>query len=1066
MASKSSQLDVVPFKPSEEHCPTLKDTTNEKSVQREQQPRAKMEEQLRDEKMLESATTIDGSKSVLDLAVSSSVPKNTAYPAPITSTTDESKIAVLPAVVPSKSESAVQVPMDQEKGLATCSNALQQQDEVQAVKEDNDNEPIQAATIKGVKEEAKSISEVDDKVPADICKKEDEKEPMGRTVCMEDSSLTGAIKAEQAVTSSPNQRVLHQKTIELDEEKAPMEDEQQATSKEPSAAPEPAREEKNTEEEQEELMKEEEWREEFKSILDELDHNGEFCIGKKVALPGFHPKITIDGLGDRRLAFPLPISQAEELRYIAEKAPFGKGTETVLDEEVRKAWQIDPSLVSFADLNVWEDALKNVVKEAVASLGLSPIQQQNTHATLYKMLLYESGGHFKKHRDTEKEQGMFGTLVLQLPSKFEGGSLVIQHGGETKTLDFSAESDDNIFATAFYADCEHELRPVTKGFRLCLVYNLVLSPPKNSELPSAHVLTKQACQVRRLASQWGGACSEIVQGYLLEHKYTECSLQFQDLKGRDKEVVNLLRGARGVDGKPLFVVCLFLLEKKETGTPSSSGYGRRNRRYGYDDDDEEDEYDGMEEVHDSATKIKYWIGPDDEKISNFDLSFDLERCLLLDQDTDFDELFGESPDDEEFEGYTGNAGPTLEYWYYRSAVVFWPADQLSVASSAGLPFMLSYLNSADESETLAIGTKVMELIENSRGMTVNDAVLRGLRRTGNAPLIARALKRVLSFPSDEFVKQLVEIMRTTKDDNLNALALELLQKTLSNTARFEEVVCYSCMFIDELERHGLVATLLTGRELLLNTIVPRSEILMKSGKAATMVAKVAFFCPSLLGEYIDMVIQYVSLSTVGAVLSTFIGMQGGSANEHVFKLAQARVAHLIRATKNGIPTFSWRQPGARFVGSQANSVNAFLHGDQEAMVFQFDGTRHARNWASKYFGYSFHGSGYSARATPGIVSSTHVTVTKTGQDNQGMFAQYNLDVQELNRLVSVFGSTVGSLSVPAEAKRAATTTQVAASEHPKRAKIASGEGVDNAIALAEPPRHQYDDGNKDNPIEL
>ena len=137
------------------------------------------------------------------------------------------------------------------------------------------------------------------------------------------------------------------------------------------------------------------------------------------------------------------------------------------------------------------------------------------------------------------------------------------------------------------------------------------------------------------------------------------------------------------------------------------------------------------------------------------------------------------------------------------------------------------------------------------------------------------------------------------------------------------------------------------------------------------------------------------------------------------------------------------------------------------MVFQFDGTRHASNWASKYFGafeYSLHpGSGYSARAR---ARSTHVTVTKTGQANQGLFAQYNLDVEELNRLVSVFGSAVGSLSLPAEAKRAATTIPATASEPPKRAKIASGEGMDNTIVLAEPSRHQYDDGNKDNPIEL
>ena len=31
---------------------------------------------------------------------------------------------------------------------------------------------------------------------------------------------------------------------------------------------------------------------------------------------------------------------------------------------------------------------------------------------------------------------------------------------------------------AFYADCEHEVRPLKKGYRLCLVYNLTLARSK------------------------------------------------------------------------------------------------------------------------------------------------------------------------------------------------------------------------------------------------------------------------------------------------------------------------------------------------------------------------------------------------------------------------------------------------------------------------------------------------------------------------------------------------------------------------------------------------------------
>jgi hypothetical protein len=43
----------------------------------------------------------------------------------------------------------------------------------------------------------------------------------------------------------------------------------------------------------------------------------------------------------------------------------------------------------------------------------------------------------------------------------------------------SAESSELSFA-AFYADCEHEVRPITEGNRVCLVYNLILEQRSKS----------------------------------------------------------------------------------------------------------------------------------------------------------------------------------------------------------------------------------------------------------------------------------------------------------------------------------------------------------------------------------------------------------------------------------------------------------------------------------------------------------------------------------------------------------------------------------------------------------
>lgn len=77
------------------------------------------------------------------------------------------------------------------------------------------------------------------------------------------------------------------------------------------------------------------------------------------------------------------------------------------------------------------------------------------------------------HRDSEKVSGMFGTLVIVLPSAFSGGELIAQHQHDVKTYDQARGAAYSTQYAAFYADCQHELRPVMSGHRLCLVYNLV-----------------------------------------------------------------------------------------------------------------------------------------------------------------------------------------------------------------------------------------------------------------------------------------------------------------------------------------------------------------------------------------------------------------------------------------------------------------------------------------------------------------------------------------------------------------------------------------------------------------
>src|SRR5690625_3280895 len=183
------------------------------------------------------------------------------------------------------------------------------------------------------------------------------------------------------------------------------------------------------------------------------------------------PGLQVNPIGE--IGFPLNEEQAKELLAIASKAPFGLGTETVYDDKVRRVKELDPKEFSINN-PAWTKFIDKAVKQIKSDLGLGG---HVISAHLFKLLIYKTGDFFLPHKDTEKEKGMFGTMVVGLPSHYSGGELVISFEGEKVVSDFSNnKSKYGLNYTAFYADCDHEVKPLTEGYRICLVYNLVQAP--------------------------------------------------------------------------------------------------------------------------------------------------------------------------------------------------------------------------------------------------------------------------------------------------------------------------------------------------------------------------------------------------------------------------------------------------------------------------------------------------------------------------------------------------------------------------------------------------------------
>ncbi|TMW64703.1 hypothetical protein Poli38472_011583 [Pythium oligandrum] len=183
----------------------------------------------------------------------------------------------------------------------------------------------------------------------------------------------------------------------------------------------------------------------------------------------------------------------EELKQLvaaSKPASFGRGQEEVLDPTYRDAVRMDASQFT-TSLNVAELPILNEIQSFLAP------DTQDIRARLYKLNVYGPGGFFKAHRDTPRGTQMFGSLVVCLPTAFEGGEFVVKNDdGVEQRFAWCDNPEQVVQWCAFYSDCEHEVLPVTKGYRVTLTYLL--------ENPALQSGTSVANQVPRTTAEESG----------------------------------------------------------------------------------------------------------------------------------------------------------------------------------------------------------------------------------------------------------------------------------------------------------------------------------------------------------------------------------------------------------------------------------------------------------------------------------------------------------------------------------------------------------------------------------
>jgi predicted 2-oxoglutarate/Fe(II)-dependent dioxygenase YbiX len=397
----------------------------------------------------------------------------------------------------------------------------------------------------------------------------------------------------------------------------------------------------------------------------------------------FAPRLDVVGVGP--IALPLLPVQAQQLLAVAAPAPYGRGDATLVDPAVRRTWQIDPARVQIGGRH-WEQTLADLVARATAGLGVTgPVV-----ADLYKLLVYDPGSFFVSHRDTEKAAGMFATLIIVLPSIYTGGALLVRHRDREARLELSCPEPSQVAFAAFYADCVHEVLPITSGYRLALVYNL--RRQGRGQVPEPPNYDTEQARVTALLRQWsaGKDASEDDSPekllYPLEHAYTPAALAFDALKGADAAVADVLVAAASAADCDLH---LALVSITESGSAEHIGY-YGSRRRGWSEEEDEENFE-VGEVYDRSETLSDWRRPDGSQPPLGDVPF-LEDELCP------PEAFADlEPDEQYFHEATGNEGASFERTYRRAALVLWPrARRLAVRNQAGLAATLPYLGELTE----------------------------------------------------------------------------------------------------------------------------------------------------------------------------------------------------------------------------------------------------------------------------------------------------------------------------------------------------------------------------------
>ena len=189
------------------------------------------------------------------------------------------------------------------------------------------------------------------------------------------------------------------------------------------------------------------------------------------------PKILLIN-GSKPLNFPLDTTGIDQIKAAGRLSKIGLNNKEVMAPAHRTSYELHPEQVKLEGL-MNQPAFQELLNDIQTDLEIVG----TVEAHLYKFLLYEKGCFFRQHVDHKRLPHTVGTLVIEMPSIYKGGSLRVWPINDMQNIEtfFSADSSaSHLSYTAFLSGSYHEVTELTEGSRFAMVFTLT-APPTTAE---------------------------------------------------------------------------------------------------------------------------------------------------------------------------------------------------------------------------------------------------------------------------------------------------------------------------------------------------------------------------------------------------------------------------------------------------------------------------------------------------------------------------------------------------------------------------------------------------------